>query len=81
MINPSLTESSAFFFPIKATHLLCRFFKSSDQKKGSKYTNDEDDNNALSCLTPATFRPKDGGYGGYERPISNRFFDAVYRVF
>ena len=30
MIIPSLIESSMFFFPIKATHLLYRFFKAYD---------------------------------------------------
>ena len=47
MINPSLTESSTFFFLIKATHLLYKIFLSSGQKKDSKYINDVDVNNTL----------------------------------
>ena len=58
MINPSLIESSTFFFSIKATHLFYKVFLSSDQRKDSKYTNDVDVNNALSCLMPTTLRPK-----------------------
>ena len=40
MINPSLIESSTFFFSIKATHLFYKVFLSSDQRKDSKNTND-----------------------------------------
>ena len=62
MINPSLIESSIFFFQSKlAIYYIGFFFQSSDQKisgKNIKDTNDADVNNAPCCPTPNTLRPK-----------------------
>ena len=62
MINPSLMESSMFFFQSKLLIYCIRFFivrsKNYHVGKNIKYTNDVDVNNAPCCLTPTALRPK-----------------------
>ena len=63
MINPSLIESSTFFFQSKLLIYCIRFFLSSDQasidlKKDKKYTKDVDVSNAPCCPTPTVHSPK-----------------------
>ena len=58
MINPSLIESSMFFVPIKATHLLHKVsYHNSDTGKDINHANDVGVNDALPCLTPTSLTP------------------------